>query len=303
VFDGEVSWFLIVIFVLWVLESIAKARGRSRSPDQGADEDQTLSAPSTLEAPTEARPKGPPRTLWEEIAEIARQQQEQRLPTEQRHPEGSERGPRRRPDVAPAERPEGVPLPRRRAELSPAEGPKRPGPKRQRVELGVPSAPPERTASTRWQQGIDEEAVVRPAPVEATGGDERRSDRWLYGGLEEGASTEGGATYDSLEARARSSDLAPRARSEQAASPKTAVARTGQPRGKVQRSVKGRPALRGTSVGTPLSGAPAERSPSRLDADVHNLRGASRAELRRILILTEVLGPPLALRDESPSDV
>jgi hypothetical protein len=48
----------------------------------------------------------------------------------------------------------------------------------------------------------------------------------------------------------------------------------------------------------------AEQAPEgRVTADVHHLRSASRAELRRILILREVLGPPVALREGSlPED-
>jgi hypothetical protein len=298
VFDGQGAWFLIVIFVLWVLESIAKARQRSKLPEASADEDQTLSTPTTLEAPPESRPRpqGRPRNLWEELAELARQQQEQQgLPTE-RSPETSQRGPGTRPGATSAERPEGVPLPRRRAEVAPAEAPRRPSPPRRRAEVSAPTTLPERTASTRWQQGTDAEAVARPVPTEATSGDERRSDRWLAGGHDEATSTEGAATYDSLEARPRSTDLAPRARGAPAAAPSPKLASAGETRRKARAGGRGRPAL--PSASAPLPVAPSDRSASRLEADVHNLRGASRAELRRILILREVLGPPVALRDE-----
>ena len=302
-FDGEASWFLIVLFVLWILESIAKARRRSRHPDQSEEEGQTLSAPTTLDVPTEPRPQpGRPRTLWEEIAEIARQQREQqeqqrrRMPSEARLPDASETDTGHR-HAEPE--PHRATLPRRRAEVPTSELPRRTQPPRRHIERSAPPPRSERTASTRWEQGTVEEAVARDEPVDVTPADERRSERWLAGRVEEGASTEGVATYDSVEARPRSSDHAPRPRGDHAVGGE--LVRAPRPPRKALQPSGGRPARRALSAATPIVGTPTDVTVSRIEADVHSLRHASRADLRRILILKEVLGPPVALREGPPA--
>jgi hypothetical protein len=91
--------------------------------------------------------------------------------------------------------------------------------------------------------------------------------------------------------------VAPRPRSEAAVPARTAAGSRDQGKRAERRPRKGYRAERAELPQlTPLAGAP-EATAGRIDADVHHLRNASRAELRRILILQEVLGPPVALRE------
>ena len=91
----DFQYFLILLFVFWVLEGLAKAKKRGQAeqqeresggleelPPPGHREEPRMRRPPEL--PDEAAeprgrpvPQAKPRTLWEEIQEIARQQQEQ----------------------------------------------------------------------------------------------------------------------------------------------------------------------------------------------------------------------------------
>lgn len=63
----DFQYLLILLFVFWVLEAVGKARQRGR-PEA---EDDDAEVPDAVELP-----HGQPRTLWEEIQEIARQQRQ-----------------------------------------------------------------------------------------------------------------------------------------------------------------------------------------------------------------------------------
>jgi hypothetical protein len=271
--DGNLMYFLIVVFVLWVLESIAKARQRSRLPEETSEDEPLQRVPTPVETSAETRPRTverPPRTLWDEIAEIARQQ----LPSEQTPPE------RGRP-------------PGRRADLPP---PAQPAAPPKRYVSGT-----ERTQTTRWTQGSEREVVVRPAPAEAPLADERRSERWLSGSGAEARSSED-VRAESVEASRRRAGPVKRQHPE--------LERTAKKQVSPWKGEKGTPASAPRPAAPPpeprradrttaavLVAAPAARAARTTPQNIHNLRHASRAELRRILILQEVLGPPVALRE------
>ena len=267
--DGQFSYFLLLLFFFWILESIAKARQRKNHPEQmeqqGEQQDpfsitvetsrgqkqMELPEPRTHQRPmepTEARtplPRRRPRNLWEEIAEIARQQ----MPPEQR----------------PVERTA------QRAE----------------EEASAESTAGHGQVSARWEQGSQRE-LARAERAEAPTGDERTSDRWAAG-FEEASSRELELTRTVEAAPRRAKPVsrpalkAPaRAKRDALRPPENLAASGGGPK---RLSQSARPALEVPAV--QVSGSV---------PGVHSLRGASRAELRRILVLQEVLGPPVSLR-------
>ena len=276
--DGQFSYFLLLLFFFWILESIAKARQRKNHPEQMEQSEQQDPFSITVETsrgqrqvelpeprthqrpmePTEARtplPRRRPRNLWEEIAEIARQQ----MPPEQR----------------PVERTA----------------------QRADEEASAESTAGHGQVSARWEQGSERE-LARAERAEAPTGDERTSDRWAAG-LEEASSRELELT--------RTVEAAPRRAEPTRRTPTNPVSR---PALKAPARAK-RDALRPPEKLPASDGSPKRLSQSARPAlevpavqvigsvpGVHSLRGASRAELRRILVLQEVLGPPVSLREK-----
>jgi hypothetical protein len=265
--DGEFSYFLLLLFFFWILESIAKARQRKNHPEQMEQSEQQDPFSITVETsrgqrqmelpeprthqrpePTEARtplPRRRPRNLWEEIAEIARQQ----MPPEQR----------------PVERTA------QRAE----------------EEASAESTAGHGQVSARWEQGSQRE-LARAERAEAPTGEERTSDRWAAG-LAEASSREVELTRTVEAAPRRANPVsrpiakAPaRAKRDALRPPEKLAASDGSPK-RLSQSARSAPQVPAVQVSGSVPG-------------VHGLRGASRAELRRILVLQEVLGPPVSLR-------
>jgi hypothetical protein len=295
-FDSQLGYFLFLLFFFWVLEGIGKAMQKKRQSGQ-SEEGEARSTPTTapdqraqIELPTprsqpSAQSTQRPRTLWEEIAEIARQQAEQqRLPTDS--PPASQK---RQGAPIPAERPR--PAPRRAKRSS---------------EFPPPTPTHGHQAPSRWEEGLEREAAARGSSLESAAPDERRSDRWLAGARGEGSAAEPSGSeasgpeevsrYDETDSTRRRADQLARRPKAPAARPAAAapVARTALGSAGLERRT-GRPPV------PALAAAPAA-AVSASELDLHNLRGASRAELRRLLILSEVLGPPIVLREGHSPD-
>lgn len=225
--------FLLLLFVFWVLESIAKARRRGLPTDDQPEGDRPDGEPTRLEVPPEERTTRPqprtPRDLFEELAELARQQQQEKQ--------------RQRP---------GRPPPR------PVPGPTAEAPPLPRPAPAPPAAG--RPASKRWEGGTEREVVVRHGrPV----GEERRSDRWMTGKERE--------------------------------APVEIVPAAPAPRPQRREGVVRREARHLEETAVPALRAHA-------DGRIPDLRRASPGQLRQLFVLREVLGPPLALRDEEPAE-
>jgi hypothetical protein len=291
-FDSQLGYFLFLLFFFWVLEGIGKAMQKRRQGEQ-SQEGEARPTPPTVpdqrpELPTPrsqppAQPTQRPRTLWEEIAEIARQQAEQqRLPTDS------------------------PPLPHKR-EGAPSPGDRlRPAPRsaKRSSEFPPPTPAHGHQAPNRWEEGLEREAGARASPSESAAPDERRSDRWLTGARGEGAAAEPAATeasgpeetlrFEETDATRRRADKLARRPSAPAAQPaKALVSRSAAPTSLTRRT--GRPEV-ATRAATAATAIPAS------ELDLHNLRGASRSELRRLLILSEVLGPPMSIREGSSQE-
>jgi hypothetical protein len=131
--------------------------------------------------------------------------------------------------------------------------------------------------------------------------DERRSERWLSGSGAEARSSED-VRAESVEASRRRAGPVKRQHPE--------LERTAKKQVSPWKGEKGTPASAPRPAAPPpeprradrttaavLVAAPAARAARTTPQNIHNLRHASRAELRRILILQEVLGPPVALRE------
>jgi hypothetical protein len=272
--DGGFQYFLLLMFVFWILEGIAKNKQRRRAEEAAGEEEETGAvqrAPTPLESEAETRtpaqrippgdateprgrpprrapsasappqraptasapPKRAPRTLWEEIAELARQQQEQQrpqpLPPEGR---GEARGPESDREYERAAA--------RRIEAPPADVPRH---------------------SDRWATGKRRETEVTPAQ-----------------------------------------DVQPAPATQPAPSAVPTVRRDivrAPLRTALERSPVRAP---GVGLGEGRRLADAARTPhTKAILDALNptmLPRLSRAELRRLLVLREVLSPPLALREE-----
>jgi hypothetical protein len=297
-FDSQLGYFLFLLFFFWVLESVGKAMQRRRNPGQMPPEGETLSTPRTdapdrqqmeLPAPRTQPQRVPsppqrPRNLWEEIAEIARQQAEQQgLPG----PSAPQAPPRREVPTTPPQRPKSTS--RRAQRLS---------------DYSPPTPAHGHQASGRWEQGAERETAAR-AEAEGAASDERRSDRWLTGARGEGAAPDGAAAEASGpgEASRYEETDAARRRADQLKRPAAApVSRTSAAlpatRKKSDVVVMGAAALAAARQRDRPAAAAAVAQAARVsELDLHNLRGASRGELRRLLLLSEVLGPPLALRE------
>lgn len=262
----DFQYLLILIFVFWVLEGLAKAKQRGRQAEEqeepvGMEElpqaerrpDAPMRRPPT--APDEAAeprgrpvPRAPkaPRNLWEEIQEIARQQQE--MDRQRRQQQEAERRPRPQPTQRP-----------RAAEAT----------------VSSEGASSEREAAGRPEAGFAD--------------DERHSDRWTSG-----------TTREAEPAPARPAPPVPTT-----PATLTPAARKGAPvRAPKPVSVTVRPARaslreRGAEPPGPAKAA-AARTTRALDPLA--LPRLSREELRRLLMLQEILGPPVSLREEPPGE-
>jgi hypothetical protein len=326
--DGGFEIFLVLMFVFWVLESIAKARQRprprppglpegspteQRSPEEyrasyeeripsELPEQQTV--PTTHRAPD--RGQRPPTLMEVLAAELQRAKEAQRqarnapaeLPTPgdegqmtwRRAPAGPESSvsapPARKAQLAPQHArtaPRRAPAP---ASTKRTQPPRRP-PGGLGSGLGSATKPPSSAAARRKKS----DAVLRGERSDAQDQfaerdpQERTSSAWASGMEAERGSTRESERGTSLEAdrsagleakRAESLELAPSAR------------RHGLQRAGIKESQK-------TLESVPRK---AQMAAPAASWDPRRLIGASPAELRRILVLNEVLGPPIGLREE-----
>ena len=133
----------------------------------------------------------------------------------------------------------------------------------------------------------------RPAPVPDEPRGEPRSERWMAGSRGDAGR---GAEAAPLEGISAETDTGDRVRK-----PEPPRARVRVPdEAAAARVARPRPGLAGPgglAARTPSTTARAGRP---VPSDLRDLAGLSRSELRRILVLQEVLGPPLALREKPP---
>jgi hypothetical protein len=292
--DGGFVIFLLLMFVFWILEGIAKAKQRPRSPrlpDQsmpGSTSEQ-ISAQGRR-APTQ-KAQRPPTLLELLAAEVERAREAQRQ---------SEQGPARE-RAEPAAMSQDTAARKDPIEWHPVSAPtaKKEPPKRSRPLRRPPprGSEPSRTAPHRPPPGYKGRAASPTRPLRSDlraqgegagpgdldvveqfserGSEERTSEAWASGVREadSGAAREGGRAAALEVERSASLEAAPR--------------RTGLQRAGIKESQK---MLEPAKARVPK---PAARS-----LEPRNLVGASPAELRRILVLQEVLGPPVGLRED-----
>lgn len=276
---GSFEMFLLLIFVFWILEGIAKARQRPRTPDATGQ-----GGPAEQQVPSDRSQRAP--SLLEVLAaEMQRAKDAQRQATQAKPAErqASQAKPVEHPALPPQH---GPPTPRK----APVRGAQPVGSLRRALK-GPPArgTPPTRLVA---KQKSKTELVLRGEGVDAEeqfaerDREERTSDLWETGlrdsgrravarEVEQGAQSEADRAAALEAKRGASLEAAPTA------------GRTGLQRPSIKESQR------------PLGAAP-PRAPkvATVSLDPRRLIGASPAELRRILVLQEVLGPPVGLRDD-----
>jgi hypothetical protein len=275
---GSFEMFLLLIFIFWILEGIAKARQKPRIDETGPD-----GAPSP-KVPAD-RSQRPPSLLEVIAAELERAKEAQRQENQPRRPPELPS----RPAEVPKQAMEASP-PRPRAEVRKPSGIVQPTRRPIRGKSTV--VPPTRLA-----------ARAKPKPGPRVDGDateeqlaeldrgERTSTLWDAGlrSVDRGAAAEV-ERGKQTEAEGIATIEAKRAAVVEAS--RGTSLETSQRKPKLQRA-----AIKESQKA--LEAAP--KQPSKASAstlEARHLIGASPAELRRILVLQEVLGPPVALRDD-----
>jgi hypothetical protein len=300
--DDGFQLFLLLIFVFWILEGIAKARQRTRLPQPPEQSRQIPSAEEGAPAERGRRvsrvPRAPgeqgqrPPTLMEilaaelERAKEAHRQMEEGLGAERPERVEAPRTATREPERGAGTTPprdaaaEAKALPKRaRPALRPARAPEALRvPRRAAPTQGSPARPPRLRRAGLREKGGEVMRGERPDVVEQFSErdrEERISETWASGERE----ADGGASRElervgAVEAeRSVSLEISPR--------------RVGLQRAGIKESQR------------PLEASPrSTRKTAAPSLDPRHLIGASPGDLRRILILREVLGPPVALRED-----
>jgi hypothetical protein len=289
--DGGFEIFLLLMFVFWILEGIAKAKQRPRVP---RPPDQNMPGPTSEQisaqsqrAPTQ-RGQRPPTLLELLAAELERARESQRK---------AEEAAKQRAESPVSSQVDAPQKPVEWLDISGTSAPKKAPPKRgQPIARRTPprGTEPSRTAARRPPLGPKGKSpartrLVRPdlragaaaEPGESDFADDltvregQTSDTWASGerDAERGSSREAERVAALETERSASLEATPR-------------------RSKLQRA-----AIKETQQ--PIAAAKKQASkPAAHSLEPHHLIGASPAELRRILVLQEVLGPPVALRED-----
>jgi hypothetical protein len=319
--DGGFEIFLVLMFVFWILEGLAKARQRPRPPglpegmppEQRSPEEYRASyeermppeVPEEQRVPTAQRipdrGQRPPTLLEILAAELQRAKEEAQRQSGQasKGPSSSaDRSlPPKKPTVAGSS---SSPLEESVAELRrQLHTPKpraKPSPRRTSSPMGPKAQPPRRSGSVapsrpaargkksdltlRGERGGLEQFAERDR-------EERTSDAWASGEME----AERGSLREAEQAASLETDRAAVLEAKRAASLEAtpSARRHGLQRAAIKESQK--------PLAVTQRKAPAAATSS---LDPRRLVGASPAQLRQILILNEVLGPPVGLRDQPP---
>jgi hypothetical protein len=254
------EFFIVIVVAFWILSGIVNAIQRKMSGGAREEDDGRLGG-------AEDETSGAPA----------------REPTRVRLPQGSTEGTTAEDFLRRIEALARGQLPPLDVEPPQQRRPARPGP------LPVPPSPPSSAPGSPPVAAPVPVARSAPPPVEP------RSDRWTTGTAgDAGQAVEGpsleGISAEAAAERSRHPQTLP-SRVREVREPRSRQAAVMRAPRRTAREIREGPGAERVAPGT---------GPSLPLGSVRDLAGLSRSELRRVIVLQEVLGPPLALRDGPP---